>query len=399
MKIPFFDLKRQYDGISEEVEREVVEVMRSTQYIEGKATKDLETKLAEYLGVKHVITCGNGTDALRIALRAVGVKEGDEVITTSFSFFATPEAIAQIGAIPVFADIDEKTLNINPESIKKLISDKTKAILPVHIFGLPANMDEINEIAMAHKIPVVEDACQAIGAVYKGKKAGNLGTVGCFSFYPTKNLGAMGDGGMISTNDDNVAKICRSLKSHAAGKLGAEAYSALYNERVDELENMKVSENGLYDPCKYYNYFIGGNSRLDSMQAAVLNVKLAHLDEYNLKRANIAKRYTEALRNLNLRVPETEYSDRESCWHQYAVLCDKKQELIDFLASKEIGVGAFYPVPLHLQKAFKNLNYSEGSLKVTEDVCQKSVCLPVFPELNDEEVDYIIESIKEFFER
>lgn len=397
MTIPFFDLKRQYEEIADEVENTVIEVMRSTQYIEGMATKELEKKLADYIGVKHAITCGNGTDALQIALRAVGVKEGDEVITTAFSFFATPEAISQIGATPVFADINEKTLNIDCSCIERLITKKTKAILPVHIFGLPVDMDELNEIAERYGIPVVEDACQAIGSLYKGAKAGSLGKVGCFSFYPTKNLGGMGDGGMITTNDDNLAKICRALKAHAAGKIGAEAYSALFGEKVEELENMKKSDNGLYDPCKYFNYFTGGNSRLDSMQAAVLNVKLKRLDEYNRRREAIAKRYTEGLKGLPIEVPKTEYEDRKSCWHQYAILCDRKNELIEFLDTKQIGSGAFYPVPLHLQKAFEKLSYQEGNLKIAESVCKRSVCLPIFPELTEDEVDYIINSIKEFF--
>lgn len=397
MKVPFFDLKRQYEGIASEVENKVVEVMRSGQFVEGTATKELEARLADYLQVKHVITCGNGTDSLRIALQAVGVRRGDEVITTAFSFFATAEAIAQIGAVPVFADINEESFNIDVNDLKEKISHKTKAILPVHIFGLPADMDEINLLASEFGIPVVEDACQAIGADYKGKKTGNLGTIGCFSFYPTKNLGAMGDGGMITTNNDEIAKICRALKSHAAGRNGAEAYSYLYSSSVQDLHDMKISENGLYDPCKYYNYFIGGNSRLDSMQAAVLNVKLNYLDEYNDKRYRIARKYSEELKDTPLQLPEIEYSDRSPCWHQYAVLCDEKDNFIEYLEKNGVGVGAFYPVPLHLQRAFRDLRYSEKSLPVVEMVCKKSVCLPIFPELSDEEIAYVIKTIHNFF--
>lgn len=395
--IPFFDLSRQYIDIASEVEESVLHVMRSGQYIEGSATKELEKQLAEYIGVKHVVTCGNGTDALRIALQAAGVQEGDEVITTSFSFFATAEAISQIGAIPVFADIDSNTLNIDVKSIEKKITNKTKAILPVHIFGLPADMDEINGLAQEYSIPVIEDACQAIGAKYKGKRAGNLGAIGCFSFYPTKNLGAMGDGGMITTNDDNIAKVCRALKAHAAGRNGAEAYSYLFGETVKELEDLRVSENGLYDPCKYFNYMIGGNSRLDSIQAAVLSIKLSHLDEYNSKRKKIAEAYSNHLKDTPLIVPQIDYTDRESCWHQYVVLCDEKDEFVAYMGEKGIGVGAFYPVPLHLQKAFRELKYVEGCLPIAEDTCNKSVCLPIFPELTEGEISYIIESVKEYF--
>lgn len=398
MKIPFFDLKRQYESISSEVEHKVVDVMRSGQFVEGTATKELESRLADYLNVKYVITCGSGTDSLRIALQAAGVKEGDEVITTAFSFFATAEAIAQIGAIPIFADINKKSFNIDITSIEEKITDKTKAILPVHIFGLPADMNEINSLAKEFNIPVIEDACQAIGADYKGKKTGNLGTIGCFSFYPTKNLGAMGDGGMITTNDDEIAKVCRALKAHAAGRNGAEAYRYLYNMDVQELDDMKISENSLYDPCKYFNYFIGGNSRLDSMQAAVLNVKLNYLDDYNIKRHQIAKRYSKELKDTPLLLPDVEYSDRNSCWHQYAVLCEEKDKFIEYMGKNGIGVGAFYPVPLHLQKAFRNLGYSENSLPVAEEICKKSVCLPIFPELTDEEIDYVIKIIHNFWE-
>jgi dTDP-4-amino-4,6-dideoxygalactose transaminase len=398
MKIPFFDLKRQYGEIAEELEQKVLEVMRSGQYIEGYAVKELETQLAEYLGVKHVITCGNGTDSLRIALRAAGVSDGDEVITTAFSFFATAEAIAQAGAVPVFADIDAETLNISADSIKQKITPKTKAILPVHIFGLPADMDEINQLADEIHVPVIEDACQGIGATYKGKKTGNLGTIGCFSFYPTKNLGGMGDGGMITTNDDEIAKVCRALKAHAAGRVGAEAYQYLYQSEVPELESLKTSGDSLYDPCKYFNYFIGGNSRLDSIQAAVLSVKLGHLEEYNRKRADIAGRYSEQLKGLPVQLPCTVRADRQSCWHQYAILCDKKEEFVSYMETKGIGIGAFYPVPLHLQKAFRNLGYQEGTLRVAEDTCKKSVCLPIFPELREEEVGYIVDAVHSFYD-
>lgn len=398
MRVSFFDLGRQYKEIAAELEEKVVDVMRSGQYIEGPATKELEKKLAGYIGVKHVITCGNGTDSLRIALQANGIKRGDEIITTPFSFFATAEAIAQIGAVPVFADVDPRDFNIDIADIQRKVTAKTKAILPVHIFGMPANMNEINKLAEKEGIPVIEDACQAIGAEYHGKKTGALGTVGCFSFYPTKNLGAFGDGGMITTNDDKIAEICRAFKSHAAGKIGAKSFVNLYHEEVLELSEMMLSQDTLYDPCKYYNYFIGSNSRLDSMQAAVLLVKLKYLDQYNQRREKIARKYTESLAELPISVPDTAVENRRSSWHQYAVLCNEKEKLIQYLAENEIGAGTFYPVPLHLQRAFKSLKYSEGYLPVAEDICKKSVCLPIFPELTEDEQDFVIDIIKKFFE-
>lgn len=397
MNVHFFDIKRQYRGIVSEVEEAVVAVMRSGEYIGGEKVAEFEKQLAEYIAVKHAISCGNGTDALFIALKAAGVKQGDEVITTPFSFFATAEAISQVGATPIFVDIKEDSLNIDPERIRDGITEKTKAILPVHIFGLPADMDEINAMAAERDIPVIEDACQAIGAEYKGKKTGNLGSLGCFSFYPTKNLGAFGDGGLITTNDDNYAICCRAIKAHASGKNGADAYSILYNEEPEVLGNFEISENGLYDPYKYYNYFVGENSRLDAMQAAILLTKLSKLDAYNAKRRIIAKKYTDAFSDLPVVAPRTGFADRVPCFHQYALLTEKKDELVNYLSENGIGTGAFYPVPLHLQKAYKNLSYKEGSLPVSESVCARSVCLPVFPELTEEETDYIIEKIRKFF--
>ncbi|SFB94560.1 DegT/DnrJ/EryC1/StrS family aminotransferase [Butyrivibrio sp. YAB3001] len=397
MKIPFFDLSRQYELVENEIEAAVLEVMRSTQYVEGKAVKEFEKAVAEYIGVKHAITCGNGTDALRIALLAVGIKPGDEVITSAFSFFATPEAIAQIGAVPVFADVNNENYNVDVDSIRSKITSKTKAILPVHIFGTPADMDEINKIGEKYGIPVIEDACQAIGASYKGKKAGNLGTLGCFSFYPTKNLGGFGDGGMITTNSDELANICRCLKAHAAGKQAAIAYEKLYGKEVPELAEMeKQSSDPLYDPCKYYNYFIAGNSRLDSIQAAVLNVKLGMLELFNDKRAAIAKKYKERIDNKKITVPPVEFADRVSCFHQFAVLVEDKEGFIKYLNDNGIGAGNFYPVPLHKQRAFEALGAGDTCLKVAEKICGQTVCLPIFPELTDEEVGQIIKACNEY---
>ncbi len=393
MKIPFFNLSRQYEEISEEVEKTVIEVMRSSAYIEGYAVKKLEADLCEYLGVKNVITCGNGTDALRIALQAVGVKAGNEVITTPFTFFATAEAISQTGATPVFVDIKKDSLNIDPELIREKITKRTKAILPVHIFGLPADMDEINAIGEEYGIPVIEDACQAIGASYKGKKTGNLGTIGCFSFYPTKNLGAFGDGGMITTNDDDLANICRALKSHAAGKTGAEACEILTGEKCIIQNNSTQEQTGLYDPYKYFNFMIGWNSRLDSIQAAVLDVKLKKVDEYNKKRNSIAKRYNDSFAELPIELQHVDESTSYSCFHQYPVLVNDRETFIKHMDENGIGTGAFYPVPLHLQKAYRKLGYKMGDLPISESICAKSVCLPIFPEMTEDEVQYVTDTV------
>ncbi len=397
MTIPFFDLKRQYKELADDVERAVLEVMRSTKYVEGDAVKELERELSEYLNVKHVVTCNSGTDALRIALQAVGVDRGDEIITTPFTFYATAEAIAQIGATPVFVDIQDKSLNIDPTMMPSRINERTKAILPVHIFGMPADMDEINDIAEKNGISVIEDACQAIGAEYKGKKAGTLGDMGCFSFYPTKNLGGFGDGGMITTDDDELATYAKALKSHGAGHTAALAMKYRTGDCVRELENISQSDDGLYDPCKYYNFIVGGNSRLDSMQAAVLNVKLGTLGKKNKRRADIAGMYKEGLEGLPVVIPQKVDSEHISCWHQFAILVDEKDMFAEYLKSKGIGTGAFYPVPLHLQKVFLNLGYQKGNLPVAESVCDRSVCLPIFPELSDDEVKYIIGTIRDYF--
>lgn len=397
MKIPFFDLSRQYEGIRDEVEKNVLEVCAGCGYIEGPAVKNFEKEMAAYLGVKHVITCNSGTDALELALRACGVKPGDEVITTAFSFIATAEAISAVGAIPVFADIKQDDYNIDSKSIEEKITNKTKAILPVHIFGSPVDCDAINRIAKENNLKVIEDACQAIGSEYCGSKAGTLGDAAAFSFYPTKNLGGFGDGGMITTNSDEVETVVRALKAHAGGKNGYDAATILGYE-FGEFVSEKQEATALYDPFKYYNYLIGGNSRMDSIQAAVLSVKLRKLDEYNKKRSAIAEKYNKALEALPIQLPREKDTTISPCWHQYVMLTDSKEELIDFLGKKGVGAGAFYPVPLHLQKAFSNLGYKEGDLPVSESACKRSVCLPVFPELTEDETDYIIESVKEFFE-
>ncbi len=397
MEVKILDLSRQYELIQEKVEKAVCEQMRSGMYIGGKAVADFEKKFAEYIGVKHAISVNSGTDALVIALKALGIKEGDEVITTPFTFFATAETIAMVGAVPVFVDVEEDSYNIDPEKIEEKITEKTKAILPVHIFGQPANMERILDIANKHELVVIEDACQAVGAAIAGKKAGSIGNAGCFSFFPTKNLGAFGDGGMITTNDDTTAIICRAFKEHGMAQNGAKARYILQGVE-DDLANT-VSTDGLYNPYKYYNYLIAYNSRLDAIQARVLDIKLDFLDDFNGKRAEIAKFYEKELGSCSEVITPQIKDKVTAVWHQYAFRCKKKDEMGNFLASKGVGSAAFYPVPLHLQKAFEYLGYQEGDLPVAEMLTKQTVCLPIFPELKEEELQYIVACIKEFFEK
>ena len=394
MKIPFFNLDRQYRMMQAELEPAVLDSLRGCAFIEGADVKALETELADYLHVRHVITCGNGTDALKLALRSLGIRPGDEIITTPFTFFASAEAIAAVGAAPVFVDIDPVTLNLDASLVEAAITPRTRGIMPVHIFGLPTDMAALQTIAQAHRLVVVEDACQAIGAHFGDGMAGAIGDAGCFSFYPTKNLAAFGDGGMVCTNRDDVAAVCRALKAHGSGRNGAKAAGILgLPVETADLDALAQGDS-LYDPCKYYNYLIGENSRLDSVQAAVLRVKLRHLDALIAQRAAIAQRYADGLAGTPLQVPPMRYAGMTHCWHQYCTLAPDKEALTGALNAKGIGTGAFYPVPLHLQKAFQGLGYRAGDLPIAERVCGESVCLPVFPELTEAEQAYIVDAIR-----
>lgn len=392
MKIPLLDLQRQYKQLKDELEPVMLETLASGGYIQGPRVMHLEQSLCDYLGVRHAVTVGNGTDALVIVLKAMGIGAGDEVITTPFTFFATAESIAAVGAVPVFCDVCEDTFNLDPEKLEEKITKKTKAIMPVHIFGQPADMAEIDAVAKKYGLRVIEDACQAIGAEYKGEKIGTLGDAACFSFFPTKNLGCFGDGGLITTNDDDLAIICRAMREHGSGKNGALAAKAM----GQSVELLDVEQGDLlYNPYKYFNYLIGCNSRLDAVQAAVLNVKLSYLDSWNKKRAEHAEYYTKALIGSAYRTP-TVFEDRKHCFHQYALRTDHKDALADFLAENGIASGAFYPVPLHLQKVFEGPGYQKGAFPVAEKICAQTVCLPIFPELTEEEQDYIIDILKKF---
>ena len=395
MKVPFLDLRSQYQIIKSEVEPVVLNILENCCYIGGKYVEEFEASMAEYLNVKHVIGCSNGTDALVLGLKACNVKPGDEVITTAFSFFATAEAIASVGAIPVFVDVKQSDYNIDPDLIEEAVTEKTRAILPVHIFGAPCDMDRINTIAGKYNLKVIEDDAQAIGCEYKGMKAGTLGDIGCFSFYPTKNLGGAGDGGMVTTNSDDLNTIVRAYREHGAAQGGAKALELL--EGVKEEIKTKEKVTDLYNPYKYYNYLIGYNSRLDAIQAAVLSVKLKHLAEFNHRRSQIAEMYLEGLTD-KLRKPE--YStDVKPCWHQFVVRSEYKGELCEYLTAHGVGNGTFYPVPLHRQKAFNTYNCKNpgASLPVAEEIASQTVCLPVFPEMTEEQVRYVIETVNGFY--
>lgn len=393
MNIPLLNLKRQYKNIEEEVNSSVLKCFKNAQYIMGENVKQFEKEIAEKIGVKHAITVGNGTDALVIALKSLGIKEGDEVITTDYTFFATAEAIRFVGATPVFCDVELDTYNIDPSQIEEKITEKTKAIICVHLFGNACKMDQINDIAKSHNLYVVEDAAQAINSEYKGKNVGNLGDIACFSFFPTKNLGCFGDGGMITTNNDDLATIIRALKVHGSGENGMKAYAILNNEEVEVMEQ-NSGDNTVYNPLKYYNYLIGHNSRLDEIQAAILRIKLKHLDEYTENRRSISHKYIEALKDTSLVMP-TETEGGKHVFHLFILQSENREEIESKLKEKNIATGTYYKVPMHLQKAFNDLGYKKGDFPNAEYLSERTFAIPLFPEMNDEEREYIINSIKE----
>lgn len=397
MNVPFLDLKQQYQPLWKEIESEFHKIFENASFIGGSAVQKFEREMEEYLGVKHAMGCNSGTDALVLALRACDIKSGDEVITTSFTFFATAEAIAVIGAIPVFVDIKECDYTIDPEKIKEAITEKTKAILPVHIFGALCDMDAIMSIAKEHELKVIEDCAQAAGSVYQGKKAGVLGDIGCFSFYPTKNLGGCGDGGMVTTDDDDLNVILHALHEHGSGQNGAKAAGLLGG--TSEVINSSEKVTDLYNPYKYFNYLIGYNSRLDALQAGVLSIKLKYLEEYNAKRKRIAEKYIEGITD---KVVFPQYAeDTKPCWHQFVILSGYKEKLCAYLGEHGVGSGTFYPVPMHRQKAFHvdNSRNTNGSLPVAEKISAQSVCLPIFPEMTEEQVQYVIDMVNRFYEK
>lgn len=371
-KIAMVDLKSQYENIKPEIDEAIQQVIDSTAFINGPSVKHFQENLGKYLDVKHVIPCANGTDALQVAMMALGIKPGDEVITSNFTFIATAEVIALLGFTPVVVDVDPDTFNLDPESVRRAITSKTKAIVPVHLFGQCADMDALMDIARQHHLYVVEDACQAIGADYIFKdghrsKAGTIGNVGCTSFFPSKNLGCYGDGGAIFTNDDDLAKQMRSVVNHG----------------------MTV---------RYYHDVIGVNSRLDSIQAAILDVKLRKLDQYSAARRRAADYYDNAFRSHpKLKIPvRSEHSTH--VFHQYTLVTKDidRNALQAFLAEREIPAMIYYPVPLHLQKAYRDPRYNEGDFPVTEHLCNTVISLPMHTELEEEQLALITGTVLEF---
>jgi len=370
MKVQMLDLGEQYQGIKDEVIQKLDEVMSSSGFILGQNVKTLESDVASSSNCKHGIGVGNGSDAIHIALQAAGIEAGDEVITTPFTFFATGGAIARANATPVYVDIDPVTFNIDPSKIEAAITEKTKAIIPVHLYGHMADMEAIMEIAKKHNLVVVEDAAQAIGASINGKQVGELGTAATYSFFPTKNLGAYGDGGMLVTNDDELSEKARVIRVHGSKP-------------------------------KYYHHVLGYNSRLDELQAAILNVKFPHLKEYSDARRERAKFYTD---QLNEKVSQyvttpTEVEGYHHVYHQYTLRVERRDELQQFLKDNDIASMIYYPMPLHLQPVFEELGYKEGDFPETEKATKEALSLPMWPELKREQQEYVIEKIVEFYSK
>jgi dTDP-4-amino-4,6-dideoxygalactose transaminase len=365
MQVPFVDLKAQYQTIKPEVDQAIQNVVSNTAFILGKAVSDFEKDFASYCEVKHCIGVNSGTSALILTLHALGIGEKDEVITSANTFIATAEAISLVGATPVFVDVEEKSYNLDPTQLKKATTKKTKAIIPVHLYGQPADMDPILKIAQEKGISVIEDACQAHGALYNGKKTGGWGVMGGFSFYPGKNLGAYGEGGAVATNDDKLAEKIRMLRDHGSSK-------------------------------KYYHEYVGNNSRLEGIQGAVLAVKLKHLDKWNDGRRRNADLYRKYLEGTSVKLP-VEMPYAKHVYHLFVVRVKNREKLIDFLKSKGISTGIHYPIPNHLQNAYKFLGYKKGDFPVTEGCMDEILSLPMFAELTEEQIKYTADCIKEFY--
>ena len=376
MKVPLLDLRAQYATIRDEIRATLDDVCESQHFILGPHVDSFEQRIAEYSQTAHGIGVSSGTDALLVALMALGVAAGDEVITTSYSFFATAGAIARLGARPVFVDIDARSYNLSVDALDRAVTSRTRAILAVHLYGQCADMQAVMAIAAQHNIPVIEDAAQAIGAEFKGRRAGSMGTIGCFSFFPSKNLGGFGDGGMVVTNDADLAGRLRVLRAHGAQP-------------------------------KYHHHFVGGNFRLDAIQAAVLEVKLKHLDYWTRRRQENAGLYERLLverglvRDGRLDLPAEVWRTHETAhthiYNQYVVRAHDRDDLQRFLASAGIGTEVYYPVPLHLQKCFDYLGYRDGSFPEAELASKKTLALPIYPELTDDQMHYIADKIAAFY--
>ena len=370
MEVPLFDLRQQHEPLRAELRAAVERVFDTQQFVLGPEVQALEAELAAYCQTKHAIGCGSGSDAVLLALMALDVKANDEVITTPHTFFATAGAIARLGAKPVFVDVEPRTYNINPARIEAAITAATRAIMPVHLYGQCADMDAILEIAARHRLPVIEDAAQAIGAEDKGRRAGSMGRIGCFSFYPSKNLGAAGEAGLLTTNDDALAARLRALRVHGGA-------------------------------TEYLHQEVGFNSRLDALQAAVLRVKLPHLDDWAQARRAKAETYTLLLMNAHLPFqlkPPTLRENARHIFHLYVVrvAADLRDPLMAHLRAHGVGTKVYYPVPLHLQECFRYLGYQAGDMPEAERAARETLALPLYPELTLEQQQYVVDVLGRF---
>ncbi|MEK6715181.1 MAG: DegT/DnrJ/EryC1/StrS family aminotransferase [Candidatus Omnitrophota bacterium] len=369
MHVPLLDLKKQYQSIKPEIDKAIQDVLDSGSFILGENVRLLEEEIAAFTGVKLAVGVASGTDALELSLMALGIGQGDEVITTPFTFIATAEAICAVGAKPVFCDIKLDDYNIDPKEVRKKISKKTKAIIPVHLYGHPCRMDELLEIAKEYNLKVIEDCAQAIGSEYKGKKVGSFGDCGAFSFFPSKNLGAYGDGGIAVTSNKELADKMRILRVHGA---------------VD----------------KYHHSFKGRNSRLDELQAAILRVKLKYLDKWNEARRKNAAIYNKLFLKTGLEkklVLPKELPDCKHTYHVYAVRSKKRDKLQEFLKTQGVATLMHYPIPIHIEEVYKYLGYKKGDFPNAELVASTIISLPMYPELKEEEIEYVVEAIKRFY--
>jgi dTDP-4-amino-4,6-dideoxygalactose transaminase len=357
-KVPYLDLKVQYQSLRAEILAALEAVCQSTRFAQGPPTAEFDKQFAAYCGVKHCVSLNSGTSALHLALRCLDIGPGDEVITTPFTFIATAWAISYVGARPVFADIDPVRRTLDPAKVKAAVTGRTKAILPVHIYGMPADMDALTSLG----VPVIEDAAQAHGARYKGKRVGQFGRTACFSFYPTKNLGAYGEGGALVTDDDAIAARARSLRSHAASQ-------------------------------PYHHDEVGYNYRMESFQGAVLSVKLKHLDAWTAARVAHAKRYGELLADTPYTLPAVP-ADSGPVWHCYTIETEHRNRIRGALSAAGIETGVYYPLPLHLQKAYASLGYKRGDFPVAERLCERCLSLPMYPELTGEQINAVAEALR-----
>jgi dTDP-4-amino-4,6-dideoxygalactose transaminase len=363
LNIQMVDLTSQYRKIKPEIDEAIHRVLDSGHYILGKEVGELEVATAAYLGTRHAIGCASGTDALQVAMMALDIGPGDEVITTPFTFVATTETIVLLGAIPVYVDIDPLTYNIDPTALERALTPKTKAILPVHLYGHSADMDPIMEFARRHGLPVIEDMAQAIGSEYKGRKVGGIGTLGCISFFPSKNLGAFGDAGMVVTNDESLAEKVRVIIMHGSRK-------------------------------RYYHEILGVNSRLDTLQAAILNVKLKYLEQWHEARRTAAHFYNKLFKGKEVTTPfEAPYT--RHIFHQYTLRMSKRDKVAEQLAQKKIPHGVYYPIPLHLQQAYEKVGKPKGSFPQTELACAEVLSLPMHTELTEEQQRFIAHTVLE----